>query len=143
MPNFKATEKNAPATAGGKPDDGPPVCPLEYLPHKHDGIALQNYFFRHQTHTLHDVIRPGYFNSVRETLAQQIAANAEILIMCVLGKREDGLTVVNLHVSDARRDPVFDVMVAYSKATKFTPVRHDGSARGDEISKAAKPAKAA
>ena len=48
--------------------------------------------------------------------------------------------MVNLHVAEAKHDTAFDVMVAVSKATTFKPVRHDGSASGDDISKSAKAA---
>ena len=141
MPTFTAEERNAP-NAAAKPGDGPPICPTPYLPNMIDNVGTVFFEHRHKTHTVRDVIRPGYFNPLREMLAQQLRAG-ECFIRCVLGAREDGFTVVDLAVIQAKQDPGVDILVAKGRSEHFTPVRHDGTLAEDDDTPTTKGRKAA
>ena len=102
MANFTAEERETSPSAGAKPGEGPPICPTPFLPNAIDNVAMTFYLHRHKTHTLKDCFRVGYFNPVREMLAQQLRSGGEAFIKLVLGAREDGFTICDLHVLDGQ-----------------------------------------
>ncbi len=78
MPTFEAQERNPSPSA--KPGDGPPICPTPFLPNAVDNVAVCFFLHRHKTHSLKDCLKVGYFNPVREMLAQQLRSGVSMVI---------------------------------------------------------------
>lgn len=92
-------------------DSAPLACGFEY---------------HHPSHTLKDILRPGYFNACRE---YGLAKWSEI--RCILGNDPADCMVANLMVVQAPKEADRDIIVSLGDRKKYSIAGHDGTL-GDE-----------
>src|SRR3546814_3975678 len=134
MPTFQATEPMGAYGKRSKVDDsGPPRCSDTFLPNRLDGVYLLEYVYRApQGHGVQDLLRVGYFDSLREQFNQQFRAGGEVFITALIGNRDDGLTELRLHVVEAKSARDSHVVIAKGDSRSFTLARHDCGHQADK-----------
>ena len=80
-----------------------------------DNTAVNHYYHRSKTDTLEDVLRPGFFNFMKENFRSGKQKAVVHLVSCYLGEIEDGLTIIDLNLVDAPAGQNQDVLMAQTK----------------------------
>ncbi len=83
--------------------------------------------YEHPSHTLGDVIRPGYWDPVRLDREFRVGT----VIQVFLGSVKDGCVKATLMVAEIPSRKEDPILVCLGAHKKFTPCRHDGSLDGD------------
>ena len=98
--------------------DATPERIIEPLPKLHDGTSVNVYFYRSKTDTPEDVLRPGFFNHMKQTFRSGRQKSVLHLVSCFLGEVETGLVQIDLHVVDAPSSYDGHVIMARVKDAK-------------------------
>ena len=96
---------------------------IEPLPKFSDGTACNVYYHRSTTDTVEDVLRPGWFNHMKETFRSGKQRSVLHLVSCYLGEIETGLVQIDLYLADAPSS--FDGNVIMKPVTRFEPAKAD------------------